>query len=108
MTNIILILILLAIVAGPVGVLAGVGIGAVILFIVLPLVVLAFLARVLAASGKAIGSTMPEALPPGAGDREVWREADGWYCAVGEARFGPWSDRAMAENVREVERRRLH
>lgn len=107
MTNFLLILILLAVVAGPLGVLAGVGIGAVVLFIVLPLVVVVILVRVLAASGKAIGASMPE-LPPGGGDREVWREADGWYCAVGETRFGPWSDRAMAENVREVERRRLH
>ena len=30
----------------------------------------------------------------------------GWYCVVGGARFGPWSDRRTAENVMKVEQRR--
>ena len=105
--NFLLILILLAIVAGPLGVIAGFGIGAALLFIVLPLIVVGFLARVLSASGRAIGSAMPDELPPGAVPAGgVRKEADGWYCVVDGERFGPWSDRVIAENVMKVEQRR--
>ena len=106
--NFLLILILLAIVLGPIGVIAGLSVGAVLLVIVLPLFVLGVLVRFLSASGKAIGSAMPEQLPPGAAlaSDHVWREADGWYCVVGDARFGPWSERVIAENVMKVEQRR--
>jgi hypothetical protein len=108
MTKYLLILILLAIVLGPLGVIAGLSVGAAVLVIVLPLIVLAlFLARLLSASGKAIDSALPVQLPPGAapiGDH-VRQEADGWYCVVGGARFGPWSDRVIAENVLLVEQR---
>jgi hypothetical protein len=43
--------------------------------------------------------------------RQRWRSpsghrSDGWYCVVRGARFGPWSDRAIAENVMKVEQRR--
>jgi hypothetical protein len=104
--NFLLILILLAIVAGPLGVIAGLGIGAALMFIVLPLIVVGFLARFLSASGRAIGSAMPDELPPGAASAGVRKESDGWYCVVDGERFGPWSDRVIAENVMKVEQRR--
>jgi uncharacterized membrane protein YqaE (UPF0057 family) len=108
MIKFLLILILLAIVLGPLGVIAGLGVGAALLFIVLPLIVLGFLARVLSASGRAIGSAMPDELPPGASGpgAGVRKESDGWYCVVDGERFGPWSDRVIAENVMKVEQRR--
>lgn len=104
-------LILLAIVAGPFGIVAGL-VGGVAWLVIqgvtgaLHSVVGPLAAKGNAAMNRAVPDHLPGYVPPvETGDR-VARQPDGWWAIVEGEGFGPWSDRVIAENVMKVEQRR--